>query len=75
MAVTHGGLANLAAALGPVLAVAAGDRVLAFASFSFDASVLELVMALAAGATLVVAAGGAACWPGLSWRGWWRGGG
>ncbi|WP_018682964.1 non-ribosomal peptide synthase/polyketide synthase [Actinokineospora enzanensis] len=52
--VTHRGLANFSAAEVERFEVAPGDRVLAFSSPSFDASVLELCMSLPAGATLVV---------------------
>ncbi|MGH3672082.1 MAG: amino acid adenylation domain-containing protein, partial [Pseudonocardiaceae bacterium] len=52
--VTHAGLASFAAAELDRYAVHPGDRVLQFSSPSFDASVLELCMSLAAGATLVV---------------------
>ncbi|HST62245.1 MAG TPA: amino acid adenylation domain-containing protein, partial [Longimicrobium sp.] len=51
--VPHRGLANVARAHARDLGVEARDRVLQFASPSFDASVFEMVMALAAGATLV----------------------
>ncbi|MCK7622569.1 non-ribosomal peptide synthase/polyketide synthase [Streptomyces sp. RS10V-4] len=52
--VTHRGLAAFAAAEADHYRVRPGDRVLAFASPSFDASVLELCLALPAGARLVV---------------------
>jgi amino acid adenylation domain-containing protein len=52
--VPHRGLANVARGHARDLGVGAGDRVLQFASPSFDASVFEMVMALAAGATLVL---------------------
>jgi amino acid adenylation domain-containing protein/non-ribosomal peptide synthase protein (TIGR01720 family) len=52
--VSHAGLASFAAAEADRFAVGPGDRVLQFSSPSFDASVLELCMSLAAGAVLVV---------------------
>jgi amino acid adenylation domain-containing protein len=52
---THGGLANMALAQVTTFGVASADRVLQFAPISFDASVFEMVMALYAGATLVLA--------------------
>ncbi|MFD3733820.1 non-ribosomal peptide synthase/polyketide synthase [Streptomyces sp. NPDC058632] len=52
--VTHRGLAGFAAAEAAHYRVRPGDRVLAFATPSFDASVLELCMSLPGGAALVV---------------------
>ncbi len=52
--VTHRGLADFAAAEADRYEVRPGDRVLQFSSPSFDASVLELCMALPSGAALVV---------------------
>ncbi|MFD9903354.1 amino acid adenylation domain-containing protein, partial [Streptomyces sp. NPDC059063] len=56
--VTHRGVAGFAAAEAAHYQVAPGDRVLAFATPSFDASVLELCMSLPQGASLVVPVSG-----------------
>ncbi|MET9490260.1 amino acid adenylation domain-containing protein [Nocardia sp. NPDC006630] len=53
--VTHAGLSGLAAAIVDSYRVAPGSRVLQCLNPSFDAAVLEWLMAFASGATLVVA--------------------
>ncbi|MFD6286392.1 amino acid adenylation domain-containing protein, partial [Streptomyces sp. NPDC060205] len=53
--VAHGGVVNLALGLGSALGVGVGVRVLQFASLSFDAAVLDVVVTLAGGGVLVVA--------------------
>ena len=52
--VPHRGLCNLAQAQSRAFEVEADSRVLQFASFSFDASISEVVMTLTAGARLVL---------------------
>ena len=63
--VAHRGLCNLAQAQIRTFAVARGHRILQVASLNFDASISEIVMALGAGATLVIAPSEALL-PGLS---------
>ncbi|HEX4714677.1 MAG TPA: amino acid adenylation domain-containing protein, partial [Ktedonobacteraceae bacterium] len=56
--VTHSGIANLASAQIKQFAITAQARVLQLSSSSFDASVMELLMAFASGAMLVLPAPG-----------------
>jgi amino acid adenylation domain-containing protein len=53
--VSHQGLSNLSLAEASAFDLKAGSRVLQFASWSFDASVFEMVAALTTGATLCLA--------------------
>ncbi|MFJ1643362.1 MULTISPECIES: amino acid adenylation domain-containing protein [unclassified Streptomyces] len=53
--VTHRGLRTILRALDGVFALSPADRVLRFASFSFDVSILEILMAFGSGASLHVA--------------------
>ena len=52
--VSHKGLVNLAGALGRAYYVEADSRFLLFASFSFDASLAEIIMTFYEGATLIL---------------------
>src|SRR4029077_2524301 len=52
--VTHRGLASLAASMASMFGIGPGSRVAQLASLSFDAAVMEVLMAWPAGAALVV---------------------
>ncbi|WP_280228207.1 non-ribosomal peptide synthetase, partial [Nocardia cyriacigeorgica] len=56
VAVTHGGLSNLAAELAGHAGVRPESRTLHFSSPSFDAAVLDLLLSIGSGATMVIAA-------------------
>ncbi|MGW4369098.1 amino acid adenylation domain-containing protein [Nocardia takedensis] len=58
VATTHAGIADYIAAQRAVPDLESGSRVLHFASPSFDASLLEILLAVSAGAALVVAQAG-----------------
>lgn len=54
--ISHAGVVSLAIAQARIFGMQPGDRILQFASLNFDASIWEIVMALAAGATLCLVA-------------------
>jgi amino acid adenylation domain-containing protein/non-ribosomal peptide synthase protein (TIGR01720 family) len=54
VSIAHRGLCNLAAMQSNELRLTASDRVLQFVSFSFDASIWDIVMALLKGAVLCI---------------------
>jgi len=54
VALAHEGISNLVTAQARAFGVGGGSRVLQFSSFSFDASVWEMVMSLLTGATLCI---------------------
>lgn len=56
VAVTHAGLSNLAAELAGHAGVRPESRTLHFSSPSFDAAVLDLLLSIGSGATMVIAA-------------------